>query len=207
MFCFFIMCFSVVVVVLLAISIGIAAKSFADLLQEVHDLRHYKRIYFQPVEFTIDNFFQRMVSIDTWNGPPFYTSPGGYKIYVSMYCTETKPFKHWEHVRVCIEMTLGVFIMPGEYDNQLKWPFQANFTFLLLSQMESFQNYSLLVHNPIVNRATSEPVSIWTKKLVFYMRGDSTNHNAFVDGTTSIQIFLHDRCETMNNDCVTFRIA
>ena len=77
--------------------------------------------------------------------------------------------------------------------------------------MESVKNYSLPVHNPFVNRATSEPVSIWTKKLVFYMRGDSTIYDVLnrylVDGTTSIQGYLHNRCETKNNDCVTFRIT
>ena len=201
------MCFSVVVVVLLAISIGIVAKSFADLLQEVHDLQQEDLFSTRRVH----NW--QLLSTHGINRPQLewssflYTLPGRYKIYVSMYCTETKSFKHWPHVCVCIEMTLGVFIMPKGYDRQLKWPFQANFTFLLLSQMESVKNYSLPVHNPIVNRATSEPVSIWTKKLVFYTRGDSTYHNAFVDGTTSIQIYLHNRCETENNDCVTFRIA
>ena len=61
-----------------------------------------------------------------WVSTPFYTSERGYKLHLSVYANGWGSGKG-THLSVC------VYLMKGEYDEELKWPFNANITIQLLN--------------------------------------------------------------------------
>ena len=82
-----------------------------------------------PVEFTITNFRQYQDDED-WFSPPFYTHPHGYKM-----CLGVAP-KGWGDGRGT-HLCVAIYIMHGEFDDQLKWPFRGDITFQLMNLEEN----------------------------------------------------------------------
>ena len=66
----------------------------------------------------------------TWWSPPFYTHPCGYKM-----CLKVFPYgyRSGENTHVSVYVNL----MKGEFDDQLKWPFQGEVTIRLLNSSET----------------------------------------------------------------------
>ena len=84
---------------------------------------------FPPVELVMDEFEQHKTSNAEWFSEPFYTHPRGYKMCLSVNA------KGWgdgqdSHVSVYVHL------MKGEFDDNLKWPFQGDVTIQLLNQLE-----------------------------------------------------------------------
>ena len=61
-----------------------------------------------------------------WISTPFYTSERGYKLQLDVNANVWVSGKG-------IHLTVFVFLMKGEYDEELKWPFNANITIQLLN--------------------------------------------------------------------------
>ena len=80
-----------------------------------------------PVDFTMDNFHLRKDEDDYWYSLPFYTHPRGYKMCLGVNANG------WGHGNGT-HVSLYVFLMQGEFDDQLKWPFQGHVTIQLLDQ-------------------------------------------------------------------------
>ena len=80
-----------------------------------------------PIEVTMTNFEQHRKDRDCWYSSPFYTCPGGYKLCLSV-------FAGGNDDGLNTHISLYLNLMKGEYDQQLKWPFQGKFTIHLLSQ-------------------------------------------------------------------------
>jgi hypothetical protein len=79
-----------------------------------------------PIELTMTNFEQHKKDRDQWYSPPFYTHPKGYKMCLVVYADG---FGDSANI-----ISIFLTCMRGEYDNQLRWPFQGRFTIQLLSQ-------------------------------------------------------------------------
>lgn len=86
-----------------------------------------------PVEVTMTDFEARKLSkgwlgnSEKWFSEPFYTHLGGYKMclgIVSNGCGDGQS----THV------SMHIYLMRGEYDDQLTWPFQGTITIQLLKQ-------------------------------------------------------------------------
>ena len=68
--------------------------------------------------------------LDTsWRGPPFHTHVGGYKLCLEFDANGFGSGKG-SHVSVFI------FMMKGEFDDRLKWPFRGEITIQLVNQKE-----------------------------------------------------------------------
>ena len=80
-----------------------------------------------PVDFTMDNFHLRRDEDDYWYSGPFYTHPRGYKMCLGVNANG------WGHGNGT-HVSLYVFLMQGEFDDQQKWPFQGHVTIQLLDQ-------------------------------------------------------------------------
>ena len=161
---------------------GMVIKYIVDLQQELHDLKtemhtlqQYKKMFFLPRNFTMDDVHEHLVvSGDTWYSDAFYTSPGGYKMYISVKCT----YSYSRNARLCLSMTSGVFLMRGEHDEQLKWPCEASFTFQIISQTESVLNYTSKVNNPNVHQASDgKPTLIWEKTVDYITQEEAKLRN------------------------------
>ena len=83
-----------------------------------------------PFNVTMTGFQQKKRSNSEWYSPPFYTHPRGYKMCLEVDANGNGCGKG-SHVSVF------VFMMKGEYDDSLKWPFLGDITVQLLNQIEN----------------------------------------------------------------------
>ena len=90
-----------------------------------------------PAEFTMINFEQHKLDDDEWISPPFYTHPKGYKMDINVRANNFGSTPD--------NTVIGVRLMKGECDDQLKWPFHGTVTIKLLSQ-EDKDFYAVDIH-------------------------------------------------------------
>ena len=159
-----------------------------DLKTEIRTLQQYKKMFFLPQNFTMNGVHVHM--LETWNSEPFYTSPGGYKMYISVKCTHS----YSRDIPVCLARTSTILLMPGEYDDQLKWPFHASFTFQIVSQNGSVQNFSGKVNDPNVCRASDGNPTIILEKRLDYITKEG------LDLIAGLKFYT-------NRDSLTFKIS
>ena len=75
------------------------------------------------------NFTKHKLSGDSWYSPPFYSGPGGYKLQLVV-DVDGSSIAKGTHVSVFL------YLMKGENDDCLEWPFKGSVTFKLLNWME-----------------------------------------------------------------------
>ena len=80
-----------------------------------------------PVELTMCGFGKFMTEKTVWTSPSFYSHPQGYRMNFEV-------FVHgWEAGRGS-HVSLAIRLNNGEFDEKLKWPFEASILVKLLSQ-------------------------------------------------------------------------
>ena len=86
---------------------------------------------------TMKNFSKEKAKdkCNDWNSPPMYTHPGGYKFCIGIDANGTDVSSH--HGR---SVNVDVWVMMGEYDDQLQWPVTAKFTLELINHFENGEN-------------------------------------------------------------------
>ena len=77
----------------------------------------------------MDNFNFKNATVTDWYSPPFYSHPGGYNMCLNVFANGNDEGKG-THVSVYL------FMMRGENDDNLVWPFQGEVTLTLLNQLE-----------------------------------------------------------------------
>ena len=80
-------------------------------------------------EFTMTNFDEYKRDGDRWYSPHFYTHPNGYKMCLVV-CANGTGSGRGTHLSVFVSL------MQGEFDDQLKWPFQGSISVKLMNQRE-----------------------------------------------------------------------
>ena len=80
-----------------------------------------------PFNVTMTGFVLKIFFNYSWYSPPFYTHPRGYKMCLRVYANG---FGDGENSHVSVY----VYMMKGEYDDSLKWPFRGAITIQLLNQ-------------------------------------------------------------------------
>jgi hypothetical protein len=87
----------------------------------------------------------------TWCSPSFYTHSQGYKMYLKVYANGWADGEN-SHLGVAL------YMMRGEYDECLKWPFRGNITIQLLNHHSQHHTMVLSVNdiagNDVLNRVT-----------------------------------------------------
>ena len=96
-----------------------------DLKQQVHALDSSR--FETPCTFMMHNFEQHKRDGDEWTSHPFYTAPHGYKLNLSVYANGNGDGTG-THVSVFLQL------MPGEFDDRLRWPFRGSSVVKLLDQ-------------------------------------------------------------------------
>ena len=82
-----------------------------------------------PMTYKLDSYNKHKTANDEVFSPAFYTSPGGYKMCISIYANGHRDGKG-THVSVF------TCLMKGENDDHLPWPFTGTVTVELLNQLE-----------------------------------------------------------------------
>ena len=108
-------------------------KSLKQLLpsQPEHQPNDYATGTYKPdgAEFIMFNFDEFRKERDTWYSPHFYTHPHGYKMCLSV---DANGIGSGEGTHLAV----FVYMMRGEFDDQLKWPFRGGVTIKLVNQEE-----------------------------------------------------------------------
>ena len=112
--------------------------------QEVAELRRqqdddslvllHQYVHVFPIEFVLTNFTERKSSNRVWYSPPFYTHPQGYKMCLRVYANGNGDGKG-THVSV------SAYLMRGEFDDHLKWPFQGRVVLQLCNHLEDKRHH------------------------------------------------------------------
>ena len=87
---------------------------------------------YKPIgaELIMTNFKEYQEDNDRWYSPHFYTHPNGYKMCL---CVDANGSGSDEGTH----LSVSVCLMKGEFDDQLKWPFQGKITVRLVNQEEN----------------------------------------------------------------------
>ena len=88
-----------------------------------------------PMKFTFTKYDHHKNAKKEVFSPAFYTSPGGYKMCISVYANGNEKRKG-THVSVFAHL------MKGENDDYLPWPFTGEVTVQLLNQLEDNRHHS-----------------------------------------------------------------
>ena len=81
-----------------------------------------------PFCFTMPRFEMKRCSKSSWYSPSFYTHPHGYKMCLNVDA-------NGYGIGANSHVSVFVYMMKGEYDDDLKWPFRGDITIQLLNQM------------------------------------------------------------------------
>ena len=92
-----------------------------------------KPVFIPPPDFIMTDFKSNKGHNDYLFSPDFYTHIGGYKMCLKI--NNGWGSSKGTHVGV------GVYMMKGEFDSHLKWPFKGEITVELVNQKEGGENY------------------------------------------------------------------
>ena len=85
---------------------------------QIKTLMKFNKLVISPVDIVMDEFRKRRRNDDDWYSPPFYSHLGGYKMCLKVYANGQGDGEG-THVSVF------VYLMRGEFDDDLKWPFSG----------------------------------------------------------------------------------
>ena len=98
-----------------------------------HSLERLTHTGTLPVSFTMPDFAQYKLDNDEWFSPPFYTHTHGYKMCLRVNANGFGDAKG-KYVSVFN------YLMPGEYDDELEWPYAGTIDIHLVNQLQD-QNH------------------------------------------------------------------
>ena len=146
-----------------------------------------------PFEFRITNFERMKKSKSSRFGPPFYTHPQGYKMCLSINANGHGKGKG-THVSVF------AYLMRGEFDNNLKWPFRGDIVLQLCNQLEDKRHrgdtidFSKTTDPKVINRVTNGERTESGRGTPVFIAHNDLNFNAA------------NNCQYLKDDCLHFRI-
>ena len=149
-----------------------------------------------PLEFIMTGFDEKKQADEVWTSPPYYTHIGGYKFCLKMYPNGLGRGKG-THVSVY------AYLMRGEHDDELEWPFEGSTTVELLNQRDDKGHHSKTFN---LNR---------------YSDGDGTRTSRVVDRETAAHgygssLFISHtdlscnpvtNTEYLQDDCLRLRVS
>ena len=148
-----------------------------------------------PTEFVVPNFLKLKEAFwyTEWNSPSLLTHEKGYK-----FCLVVIPYGSGSgkgsHVSVL------VYLMKGEYDNDFKWPFEGYVVIELLNWREDKNHLSTTVH---LNRH-SDPNGIYTSRV--YKKPNGLGRQCFISHS-SLLYNPDTNTEYLQDDCLRLRVV
>ena len=144
-------------------------------------------IFVTPPDIVMTDFEEHSKADDEWYSPPFYSHIGGYKMCLSVNANGCGDGRG-THVSVY------VYLMRGEYDDQLKWPFCGDITIQLLNQRRDEG------HKVFTLRFNDDD---YVGKVVKQEMGGGWGYEKFI---AHIKLIAEDK-EFLKKDCLKFQIT
>ena len=147
-------------------------------------------VFIPPLDFVMTNFEEHKIADDMWFSPPFYSHIGGYKMCLRVYANG--------HGRgEATHVSVFVYLLQGEYDDQLKWPFRGAITIQLLNQSRDEG------HREKIARYDDTVGDVYAGRVMGPRRADGKGHSKFIAHTE----LNTENKEYLKNDCLKFRIS
>ena len=108
-----------------------------------------------PTELTMTNFKEHKIDSDDWFSPPFYTHPQGYKMSLRVDANGNGDGEG-------THLSVFAYLMRGEYDHNLKWPFRGHVVIQLCNQLQDkyhricIIDFSKATDAKVISQVTSE---------------------------------------------------
>ena len=106
---------------------------------------------YPPCMIIMPHLSQRVRQGDNWFSQPFYSAPGGYKLCLQVDARRRIGKEERKYVSV------NVFLMKGENDDRLQWPFQHTMTCRLLNWKQDSNHSSETITFEYGPKASNEP--------------------------------------------------
>ena len=91
-----------------------------------------------PITFTVSKFEQIRKADKWWYSRPFYSAIGSYRLTMFVFCNGVLDGKG-------THLSVFVYLVRGEYDDELVWPFRANVSVHLLNQRGDRNHYQKMI--------------------------------------------------------------
>ena len=162
-------------------------------------------VFIPPPDFVMTNFKQLKNDDDIWFSPPFYSHIGGYKLCISVDANGWDDGWMWprgKHVGVT------VYMMRGEYDDNLKWPFKGEVRVQLLNQRGNHSHFekALLRLSHYQESLDGFDQSIFARVVGCKIAMEGWGYPQFIAHTKLRHIPVRDY-QYLMNDCLKFRIT
>ena len=131
---------------------------------------------------------------DNWYSPPFYTGKKGYKMCLRV---DTNGCKDGAGTHVSVY----VYLMRGEHDDQLTWPFHGDITIQLVNQNRDQDHIEYTV---AFDDRTAARVAVSGRVTV----GERAKSAWGIDQLIShFKLESPKQCMYLKNDCIKFRVT
>ena len=109
----------------------------SSLIKEVGHLRPFMSGPL-PITFTVTKFDQLRKADKWWYSRPFYSGVCSYRLSMFLFCNGVLDGKG-------THLSLFIYLVRGEYDDELVWPFRANVSVHLLNQRGDRNHYQKMI--------------------------------------------------------------
>ena len=145
-----------------------------------------------PMKYKFTKYDHHKAANDSVYSPPFYTSPGGYKMCV---CVDANGIGEGKGTHISVYAHL----MKGENDNHLPWPFTGHVTIELLNQLDDENHSCMHVMFP--------PDGIASRQVVNEeISSNALGHPRYVSHS-DLGYNPAKNCQYLMDDCLYFRIS
>ena len=142
--------------------------------------------------FRLTNYKKHKKDDDEIYGPPFYTSLTGYKMCIEVDANGWASGKG-THVSVY------AYLMKGDNDDSLTWPFTGTVTIELLNQLEDTNHHTFTLQFPADHKAS--------KRVVKGERGTAGRGHSEIVPHTKLDYNSDNNCQYLKDNTLIFRIS
>ena len=144
-----------------------------------------------PFSFTMKSFEHRKRQKVIWFSPAFYTHGCGYKMQLRIDANGTQDGKN-------THMSVFVYLMKGDFDDELLWPFQGHVTVRILNQLEDSNHYERVIEFPKgTNPLSVDRVTVGGRVKVGHGFSQFIPH-------LDLGCDESERCQYLKDDCLKF---
>ena len=167
-----------------------------ELENKLHELR--TRITSEqrnpPVLFRLSDFSDYQDDDEDWHSPAFYTHPGGYRMCLRIYTNGSSDVRG-------THLSCYIYLMRGDYDEQLEWPFRGTVCIELLNQLEDANH-----HEETVTFNTSDPKNYNVRVKKGNMGVTGLGKSKFII-QSELNLKVAIKRQYLKDDCLFFRVS
>ena len=149
-----------------------------------------------PVTIKVAGFDELKKKDTKWYSRPFYTGKGGYKMCLRVDANGSSG-GYGTHV------SLFNYLMRGEFDSHLKWPFQGTVTIQLVNQLEDKEHYTISYD---YSDATSDGCAARVTSDGERSRSQGWGKSEFLPHS-KLGLSVANKHQYLKDDCLIFRIV